>query len=132
MVVRHCVFTDGLGRGEVDVHPAWNSPYASGRALELYECTFANPVDSSDCVIELYAGSGVIFNNTASGYRYFIRDSPTSWNPDVQGPKDFYIWNNNIGGMTLESGPMEPGVHYFLYKPDWYTPYLYPHPLTMP
>lgn len=129
-VFRHNIVRNGLGHGEVDLHPSWTSPYVSCRAAEVYDNIFENPVYSGDCVIEIWAGGGVFFNNTVIGYAKFMRGSGTSWDPDLMGPKEVYIWNNDLGGAILEDTPMEEGVDYFLYKPDWYTPYPYPHPLT--
>jgi len=130
-VFRHNIVKGGLGKGEVDIHPSWNSPYVSCRAAEVYENIFIDPVNIHAYAVEMFAGGGVFFNNTLSGYEIFIIDSATSWNTTLMGPQEVYIWNNNLGGAIVEDGWMEENVHYFLYKPDWYTPYPYPHPLTL-
>jgi|GEM_PF-1336615 hypothetical protein len=130
-VFRHNIVKGGLGKGEVDIHPSWNSPYVSCRAAEVYENIFIDPVNIHAYAVEMFAGGGVFFNNTLSGYEIFIIDSATAWNTTLMGPQEVYIWNNNLGGAIVEDGWMEENVHYFLYKPDWYTPYPYPHPLTI-
>jgi len=132
-VFRHNIVRNGLAHGEMDIHPNWNPPGVSGRAAEIYDNIFTdidpegNP--GPHFVWLLYSGGGVFFNNTVSSYSLIILDSNCGWNNSFY-PRDVYIWNNNLGNATLEDGPMEENVHYFLYKPDWYTPYPYPHPLT--
>jgi len=132
-VFRHNIVKHGFGYGELDQHPAWESPYVSGRAMEVYENYFIDPTNEGDgSVIHLWAGGGVYFNNTVSGvnYRYFIMAGNPNWNSTF-APSDNYLWNNNIGEKILWTGYGTEGINYFLYKPNWYTPYPYPHPLTL-
>jgi len=134
----HCVFrynivTEGLAFGEVDIHPSWNEPYVGGRCLEVYENLFINPVGESGFVklaSVIHSGSGVWFNNTLSGYEHFIQTNDNGWNSDYY-PHDMYIWGNELGGAVLISGSAIENEDYFLYRPDWYTPYPYPHTLTL-
>ncbi|MEM4713718.1 MAG: hypothetical protein QXQ61_04110, partial [Candidatus Bathyarchaeia archaeon] len=132
-VFRRNKVVGGRGFGEFDIHPEWNSPYVGGRCVEVYENEFLNPEPEPGFVVfagVLHSGSGVFFNNTLSGYQLFIQCYNNGWSASFY-PHDLYIWDNNLGGATLIAGPVEEGVHYFRYKPDWYTPFLYPHPFTL-
>jgi len=134
-VFRHNIVKNGLGYGEIDLHPMWTEGYVPARAAEVYENTFINPVGPPPppypYTIEIWSGSGVFFNNTVSGYTNFIYSQDSGWNSTFY-PHDVYIWNNNIGSANLVVGSIVENEDYFLYKPDWYTPYPYPHPLTLP
>lgn len=133
-VFRHNVVIHGLGAGEIDLHPSYTSPYASCRAAELYENLFTDPDPKGQIyypfMSEHYGGSGVYFNNTVSGYDTFIEGQALGWNP-AQHTHDVYVWGNEIGSADLWSGYGDEGSEYFLYEPEWYTPYQYPHPLTL-
>jgi len=122
----------GFAYNEVDQHPRYSGqePYVPCRAGEVYENQFVNPVSRGIC-IHLFAGGGVYFNNTLVGYGEFMHISDSSWG-EMVNPHDIYIWDNNIGGANLISGDAVLDEDYFLNKPNWYTPYPYPHPLTTP
>jgi len=117
------------------------------RAVEIYnnEMLDANWTQSErPNVIQLRGGSGVIFNNVAGGgtYKYLVylgneaRERP-------EGSKvwcnDIWMWNNTLlGGISLltkydPDGQIIEGENYHLHAPHIfnYTPYPYPHPLTL-
>jgi hypothetical protein len=134
-IFRHNVIKGGKGFGEVDIHPEWNEPYVSGRCAEVYENQFLNPEPESGFAVivgTISSGSGVFFNNTLSGYEVFLQLYDSGWNSQFY-PHDIYIWGNNLGGANpiRVSGNATLGEDYFFSKPDWYTPYPYPHPLTL-
>lgn len=131
-VFRHNKVIGGFAYNEVDQHPRYpgQEPYVPCRAGEVYENEFLNPVSSGICIY-LFAGGGVYFNNTLVGYGEFMHTADTSWG-EMVNPHDIYIWSNNLGGAKLHSGSAVLNEDYFLYKPDWYTPYAYPHPLAYP
>lgn len=127
-VFRHNVIENGFAYGEIDAHPSWWEPYVACRAVEVYDNKFINPVEAGHAM-HIWAGGGTFFNNYLRGYGLFMYAEGTSWSEEFD-PKDLYIWDNDIGGANFIWGPVEEGVHYFLYKPDWYEPYPYPHWLT--
>jgi hypothetical protein len=137
-VVRHCIFEHTLARGEVDAHPAWESvrPNVACRGFECYNNIFRNPAahEGWDGAIECWAGGGVVFNNYVdNNYGNFIyMFGSGGWSEDFD--PHYYIWNNTLGQDVNFFYGGSSGVenyNYFLYKPDWYTPYPYPHPLTI-
>jgi len=131
-VFRHNLVIGGFAYNEVDQHPRYSGqePYVPCRAGEVYENEFLNPVSSGICIY-LFAGGGVYFNNTLVGYGEFMHTADTSWG-ELVNPHDIYIWNNSLGGANLIGGDAVLNKDYFLYKPDWYTPFPYPHPLNVP
>ena len=133
-VFRYNTVIYGLAVGEVDLHPSWNSPYVGCRAVEVYGNTFTSPDPAGNIyglfAVEMHSGSGVFFNNTVSGHETFIRTNNAGWS-EVFYPHDIYIWDNNIGKAIVVDGSAILNDDYFLYKPDSYAPYPYPHPLTL-
>lgn len=126
------------------------------RATELYNNKVVDATISQSGQIfglgtATRGGAGVAFNNRFGGGQYygFIFFSNEAA-PEVSKCwiNDWYVWNNTL----LVSGPdayrpnqvarliqkydsegtkpIVEDVNYFLYKPTWYTPYPYPHPLT--
>jgi len=107
--------------------------------------------------INMRGGGGVFFNNTITDYRYFI-EMPVRWTNIECKPHDIWMWDNtidvwgivyNIHSSYIENvdfwieenqasdwtrqdnsiqlpGPTGYGLPSF-----WYTPYPYPHPLTL-
>lgn len=142
-VFRHNVIEHGWAYGELDIHHFAISPYVPGRLAEIYENRFINLDDwaaSANLLIQLKAGSALVFNNyietgswgTANKYWYVVFASGGSnWNSAFD-PDDIYVWNNTLTGTPAAivggSSAIENQT-YFLYKPDWYTSYPYPHPL---
>jgi len=128
-VVRHCIFKGDFAFASIDLHPMWIQPYSACRAAEIYENVFKEQIETG-IAIKFWSGGGVVFNNIIRNHTYFITSDNGGWNPNFY-PHDIYIWNNDINGTILHAGAMTEGEDYFLYKPDWYTPYPYPHPLTL-
>jgi len=142
-VMRHCKVEHGWAYGEVDQHPIYTSPQVAFRLAEIYDNQFINLDDwtaSANLLIAQHAGSVIVFNNyfnaatwgNKNGYWYLLQISKgVNYNPSFD-PKDDYLWNNNYSGTpaALVTGGVE-NQDYFLYKPNWYMPYPYPHPLTL-
>jgi hypothetical protein len=146
-VFRHNVIQYDYANGGVDVHGQGLS-YLGGRVLEVYDNVMTDAVNdggydwngyyhstkgwdaSNNVAINHRGGAGLIFNNYVdSTYAYLavILDEQ----PGIPGgvTEDLYIWNNT-GTTTLSVDGPTLNQDYFLYKPSWYTPYVYPHPLT--
>jgi len=131
-VVRNCEVQYDYAYGSLDIHGS-----NGGRAIEIYNNTITEAVPGGNG--QVYAtfirgGAGIAFNNIVGGgtYKYFIYFS-NEHNDPVYWIHDWYIWNNTmIEGCNLltKSGDINENEDYFLYKPDWYIPYPYPHPLT--
>lgn len=139
LVVRHCVFENGLARGPIDIHPTYETTHDSGRALECYDNIFRNPAthEGWNGVLEFWGGQGVAFNNYVDNnwgnFLWIFDNGGPSGAPNPKYTPHFYLWNNILGpDVNFKYGDASAleGVNYFLYKPDWYTPYQYPHPLT--
>lgn len=126
-VFRHNIIEYDFAYGPVDAHTAYGSN--GNRAVEVYDNQFLEPDPPPGqhiwCIHGFASGSGVIFNNTVvPGYQLFIL---------VDYCEDLYIWNNDVGDAKLiDYNPdvLHENEDFFLHKLDWYTPYLYPHPLT--
>jgi hypothetical protein len=140
LVVRHCIFENGLARGPIDIHPTYEATHDSGRAMECYDNIFRNPAthEGWNGVCELWGGQGVVFNNTVDSnwghFMWIFDNGGPSGAPNPKYTPHYYIWNNTLEpGVNFKYGDATAleGVNYFLYKPDWYTPYPYPHPLTL-
>jgi len=142
-VVRHCTIKDDFGFGSIDAH-GWGAVDENGnivqvgtRAVEIYNCNITDAIQDPWATF-IRGGAGVAFNNTVGGGAYtgFIYLSNEA-NLAVSKcwSKDWYIWNNTmISGCQLKVGSdpnIREGYEYFYYAPSWYTPYPYPHPLTM-
>jgi hypothetical protein len=111
------------------------------RAVEIYSNLIVNATESPWATM-IRGGAGVAFNNRVGGgtYTSFIyltneaRDNPEG---SMVWCHDWYVWNNKmLPGMTeiIEYDPnnnITEGEDYFRYAPSWYTPYPYPHPLTL-
>jgi hypothetical protein len=146
LVVRHCIFQNGLSRGPIDIHPTYEADHDSGRCMECYDNHFKAQAahEGWNGVLEFWGGGGVAFNNVVDDYAYgnflwiFDNGGP-SGTPDPKYTPHYFIWNNTLGaGVNFKYGDegAHEGVQYFLYSPSnatyTYTPYPYPHPLTLP
>jgi len=149
-VSRYNIFDEYTqGFGDVDAHGAGYGNHGTGtRAIEVYNNTFMTPTPADSWTMATVfhrGGGGVYFNNTVKSGRgafvYFSNDG-TEWNPRSEVEKyftnDIWIWNNNISsGVTTiikydPEGLIIEGVNYHLNAPTFnYTPYPYPHPLTL-
>ena len=149
-VFRHNIVEGDYGIGSIDAHGSYaddSHPYGVGtRCIEVYDNIFQNPDttwEDRNWAINLRGGSGIIFNNTLKGY-YALMDLNNDWgNYAPYCPQclinQTYIWNNNLGGGILihYNADSIQNVNYFLRAPNLgqdgftYTPYPYPHPLTL-
>jgi len=135
-VFRYNTIEDDVGYGSLDAHGTYN--YVGTRAIEIYNNKLLNPEETGNkAAIWIRGGGGVIFNNTVEGYASFASltregDVEKCW------PHDLWVWDNSlpegvnpVNAREGDNGAAEEGVDYFLHaKPD-YTPYPYPHPLTL-
>ena len=121
-VFRYNTIEHGFAYGEIDAHPVYTG--VPNRAVESYENTIKDPDPYGviNWAHTIKGGSGVIFNNVVTGYNLlaFLYDC-----------EDFYIWGNTNNNIDYSPSAVTEGVDYFLYEPEWYTPYQYPHPLTL-
>jgi hypothetical protein len=129
-------------------------------SIEVYENTFTTNNGSWKRGINLRGGTSAIYNNSWIGnwswghvrltnYRSW-RDCGTEWRgPNCQNGEGYpcqdqinnvYIWNNKYNGGAIKvevdgSGNtpnhIKQGRDYFLKEMPGYTPYPYPHPLTI-
>lgn len=137
--------------GSLDLHGTYN--YVGSRASEIYNNLIIDPVmnkhpDNWDSTtpangqdgtgVQWRGGGGVFFDNYVRNYRFGIIMTDEG---DVQKcyPHDIWIWNNTWENVLNRINVSYQGnyqitrdVDYFLYAPSWYTPYPYPHPLTVP
>ena len=140
-VFRHNTIENDFGYGSIDAH---GQCYIENdkilglgtRAIEIYNNKIINAIQDY-WVTEIRGGAGVCFNNTAGGgtYKYFMYfvDEATIEKCKIN---DWYFWGNDYGDLTevIEYDPnnnIQEGVNYFRHKPEWYTPYPYPHPITL-
>jgi hypothetical protein len=142
VIIRYNVFDGDYGTGTIDSHGSYadnTHTYAVGtRCQEIYNNTFQSPDTTwttGTWCINHRGGSDMIFNNTVTGYRYFI-DLNAADDNDYQ-PKcscnQTYIWNNTIGNVTFfRETSWTQDVNWFLRAPSLaqdgltYTPYTYP------
>jgi hypothetical protein len=135
VVVRHSIIKYDYAYGSIDIHG--DEP---GRAIEIYGCTIRDAVrGGQDGAAWIRAGAGVAFNNTVGGgvYNYFIQFSNEN-SKSAFWINDWWVWNNTMVSCCQELTIAESGygaitenVNYYHYAPSWYTPYTYPHPLTL-
>ena len=152
-VFRHNIINQDFAYGSIDCHGQYD--VVGTRAVEVYDNQFLNPLkwtsDTNYWGIGMFdrGGAGLIYNNNVSlPYKYFVQLS-------IDGPQDpvqdTYIWGNNLDtGISLISNtagyvegkdytiqtPTKQGNTYTLPALDGkssiqYTPYPYPHPLTL-
>jgi hypothetical protein len=135
-IVRHCTFTDPdpYNFGQLDVHGGIGGGGIGGRGLEAYNNTIvgAEGYDASQA-FWLRGGGGVVYNNTMQNIWYGVG----LYSEDGQQQKcklhDLWVWGNSMDRGTLinNAGGFTQNVDYFLYAKSGYTPYPYPHPLTL-
>jgi hypothetical protein len=130
-VLRYCNITNAVppNFGSIDVHG-----FNNGRGCEAYNntvtATSGYPAAQASW---LRGGMSTVFNNTfvncASGVTLMYEGGP-------HPVYNTYIWSNTMqGGGTafVNSAPTyyTENVNYFLYARPSYTPFTYPHPLTL-
>ncbi|MEM2742030.1 MAG: hypothetical protein QXD95_07790, partial [Nitrososphaeria archaeon] len=121
----------------VDVHGAQgNQGFFGGRGAEVY----CNIINESSVVggwgIDFRGGGGVVFNNTFISCNYGVSMRYEGANTNrVCWVRDLWIWNNAFINVAIEIydpyNLYDEEVHYFLRQRPNYTPYSYPHPLTI-
>jgi hypothetical protein len=120
IIVRRNTFNLCLGYGDIDLHPNW------GRCIELYGNEFTNCLgsDPQRYVAQMAGGGGVIFNNHVDGS---YSDGVATLAGNMA---EWYLWGNVLDSGA---GPLViSGESYATYsQPTGYTPYQYPHPLTI-
>ena len=115
------------------------------RSYEIYNNTIDNSV-TSPYMIFIRGGDGVIFNNSVTGMQNQISlanrtdgsQSSTSY-PAPDQTRKLYVWDNTDAagknvGVSIRSGHesfFKPGRDFFLESMPGYTPYTYPHPLSI-
>ena len=125
---------DSWGKAGVDCHPGGDD-YPGARGLEAYNNEIVTGGNDGDQAFKMRGGGGIIFNNTIrnvdTGVWLIKEDLP---NDEQHYIKNLYIWSNtyvNVGTQLAKDSFYQENTHYFLYaKPD-YTPYPYPHILTL-
>jgi len=120
--------------GSIDVHGTAGGGSPGGRGLEAYNNTIIGTVNyTSAQAFWMRGGGGVIFNNTMQNILYGVTLAADAPGTPYQ-VKDLYIWGNTMDRGTLilnnYAGYTE-NVDYFLSAKSGYTPYPYPHPLTL-
>jgi len=150
-VARHNYFTEMIISyygSYIDAHGG--TPSAVGtRCVEIYDNIIEDsPTDSRSISdpsywgrylglgIGIRGGGGVIFNNTIKYCRNGIR-LYSDFAYEQTKPHDIWIWSNTFVNVDNPfdawQNPIRitENVDYFLYAKAGYTPYPYPHPLTL-
>jgi hypothetical protein len=106
------------------------------RAFEVYNNTFegTDPERSHGSVVFARGGASAHFNNdvglNSDGInRYFEAGNEGTWE---ESWNRIWIWGNNLGpSISLNAPTSNPDIPVVESRPAWYTPYTYPHPLTI-
>jgi hypothetical protein len=130
------------GMAYVDVH---GRGFPSGRGAEVYDNIFEDNAHG----IWFRGGGGVVFNNTFNGLYLGIWINNDYWNSSepeyLEYVHDLWIWNNTFNNVQIPfdnyQNQATPSEDYFTDIPGYetdplppkpgYTPYFYPHPLTL-
>jgi hypothetical protein len=131
-VIRYCNITNEVppNFGSIDVHG-----FNFGRGCEVYNNTVtATSGYGAAQAVWLRGGTSTVFNNTFVNCLYGVMLFSES---DLQHQvQNTYIWGNTmVGGGTAfadqSNGAYTQNVTYFLYERPGYTPFTYPHPITL-
>jgi len=156
-VFRHNIIEKDSVVGSLDGHGTYD--YVGTRAIEIYDNQIIDPIsnmhsqnwDSTTPVdwhdegigINWRGGGGIVYNNIIRGYKLGLTMTDEG---EVQKcyPHDVWIWNNTWVNVQSPISTTYQGhynirenVDYFLRAPNQeqdgfeYTPYPYPHPLTI-
>lgn len=135
-VARHCTFTENEPRhfGFIDVHG-----FSEGRGLEAYNNEIIDVWSEHfgkyvGIGFVIRGGGGVIFNNTIKLCQFGVVLSRDPGTPEGREVENLWIWDNNMMDVAVpfqDNGGYIEGTDYFLYEKPGYTPYPYPHPLTI-
>jgi hypothetical protein len=138
-VARHNYFEHNYPEGwpNVDIHGAMgNQGWFGGRGAEVYDNIINETTVTGGWGIDYRGGGGVVFNNTIISCSYGV--SMRYEGPDtnvVCWVNDLWIWNNTFTDVNTQIydpyNLYDEEVHYFLRERPNYTPYPYPHPLTI-
>ena len=157
-VFRHNIIEKDCVVGSLDAHGTYD--YVGTRAMEIYNNLVIDPVlnkhpENWDSMtpsnpenglqgygVNWRGGGGVFFNNLVRNYEVgvYLLDEGTV---EKCWPNDVYIWNNTFTDCKYallkysDYRTITEGRDYFLRAPNMeddgfeYTPYPYPHPLTL-
>ena len=146
-VIRYCNFTEMI----LSYYGSYIDAHGGARGYEVYNNTIVNcPTDGRSISDPQYwgkymgvginprGGAGVIFNNTLINFgtsaAIILSNDQNNATYRLNG---FWIWNNIFINVTtqLSTSPgsftIDENDEYFLYPKPNYTPYPYPHPLTL-
>ena len=147
-VIRHNTFNYTKSLWDiVDAHGYCEVTGRGSATWEIYENTF-NLVSPLNRVIHLRGGEGVVFNNKFVNYKPTLAISLTDYSychtPCVQSCSGYpckdqinhsYFWNNTTGTSVLspvsDCNVVQVSRDYYNSPAANYTPYTYPHPLTV-
>jgi hypothetical protein len=144
-VARHCTVTNPNPEHfpQIETHGATGGPGLGARGFEAYDniiigCEYYAGGWHS-VAFDYRGGGGVVFNNTIIDCEYGVRLSREPGQLTQCVTKYVWIWGNTVqkqnaptaGTLLHNYGDFTEGVDYFLYAKSGYTPYPYPHPLTM-
>jgi len=114
------------------------------RAIEVYNNKFLDPIGGGEnpkSMPLIRGGAAFCFNNIVQGYLVWMLLSQEADDAVAKCQvHNVYEWNNTVseGCKTYgyvfwgDKNPIVEGVDYFRdTNPTWYTPYPYPHPLTL-
>jgi len=133
-VARYNTFNEGRPQnfGNMDVHGAGGGSKPGGRGLEAYNNTIIGSSGYNAAqAFWIRGGGGLIYNNAMHNILYGIGLFNES-GPSQSQVHDLYIWGNTMdSGTLLNPQNYTQDTDYFLYARPGYTPYAYPHPLTL-
>ena len=148
-VIRHNTFNYSASLWDIiDAHGACEVRGRGSATWEVYDNTFAL-IPYISRVIHLRGGQGVVFNNTFTGYKpskpititdYAVCNPPCSQScttyPCPDQINHSYFWDNKIDNTPVDpvnncSDFIKKDRDYYTYQMPGYTPYTYPHPLTI-
>jgi len=139
-VARYNTFGPTFGFQIIDAHGTYN--VVGTRAIEVYNNNFVQDIDygGPKAIVGWRGGGGVFFGNTIdSSFTHKTIMLVAEGTVEKCWPHDVYNWNSNAFDISYEAlqktgtdGLLHPApnIDFFTYKPSWYTPYPYPHPLT--
>lgn len=136
-VIRRNTFYQNNSNSIIDIHGGYDS-ICGGRGLECYD----NVIDhqgTGGWGVCTRGGDGVIFNNTIKNTDIGVMLTLDSAD-DPKPTSEMWIWNNTFQSVSQQyvfDSYFTENEDYFLRAPNQeqdgftYTPYTYPHPLTL-
>ncbi|MBN1244230.1 hypothetical protein JXA31_01390 [Candidatus Bathyarchaeota archaeon] len=125
----------------IDAHGTYN--VVGTRAIEVYNNSFIEnlPYSVPKSIVGWRGGAGVFFDNTFdSSFSFPVIMLCAEGTVEKCWAHDVYIWNSDTCPISYTSSQQTgsdgllhpaPNIDFFTYKPAGYTPYPYPHPLTL-